>query len=100
MINCFKNPKCKNKEDTSCRNCPASSPEFLLKEKNIDIYVAILNGNVKDNYMVIAFSLMEAKSKILNLYFEDDEHCEGDLNKEGIYITITEFLNGETTNIS
>ena len=99
MSKCYKSGGCGVYENRPCNECPASKPEYLLKEKHISLYVATLNGNVKDNYMTIAFSQSEAKNKIINLYFKDDKHCEKDLSDNDIYITITEFLNGKTTAI-
>ena len=78
-----------------CNICPASKPEYKLKEDNINIYVAVLNGDIKDNYMAIGFSQEAAEQNVVNLYFNDNKHSVKDLG-ENIYITTVPFLNGQT----
>lgn len=87
-------------ENRSCEECPASKPEYLLKRENMSIFVATLNGEVKDNYMAIAFSEKEAKQKVVDAYYGDSVHTEIDLEEDDIYITVTPFLNGQTVSIS
>jgi hypothetical protein len=100
MSNCFRKGGCGPYENRSCNECPASKPEYKLKQENIDIYVAILNGEVKDNYMTIGFSEQSAKQSIIDLYFSENGHTENELSSCGIYISITAFVGGKTTNIS
>ena len=45
-----------------------------------NIYVAILTGKLKDNYIAIGSSESEAKERIIEKYFEDTIHTEADLN--------------------
>lgn len=97
MNGCYRSGGCGPYENRPCNECPASKSEYLLKDKNISVFVAVLNGEVKDNYMAIAFSRDEVKNKIISLYFKDEDHCEKDLEECGVYITVTEFLNGKTT---
>ena len=91
---------CLEEDNRPCNECPASKKEYMLKDKNISIYVAVLNGEIKDNYMAIAFSEKEAKQQVINAYFKEKGHTEKDLEKDDIYITITPFLNGKTISIS
>ena len=44
----------------------------MLKDKNISIYVAVLNGEIKDNYMAIAFSEKEAKQQVIDAYYKEN----------------------------
>ena len=69
-------------------------------QEKLDIYVATLNGNVKDNYMTIGFSEKSAKQNIIDLYFSEKGHTENELASLNIYISITGFVNGKTTSIS
>ena len=71
----------------SCSECPASKPDYLLNKD--EIYIAVLNGEVKDNYMAYAHSEKEAKERIIEGYFKNKGHTETELNKLDIYITIT-----------
>jgi hypothetical protein len=71
-----------------------------IKDKNIDIYVSVLNGEVKDNYMSIAFSEKESIQKVIDAYFGESGHAIKDLGDLGIYVTTTPFIGGKTVNIS
>ena len=99
-MSCYRSGGCGPYENRPCNECPASKKEYMLKDKNISIYVAVLNGEIKDNYMAIAFSEKEAKQQVINAYFKEKGHTEKDLEKDDIYITITPFLNGKTISIS
>lgn len=65
-----------------------------------DIYVATLEGNVKDNYMSIGTSKDMAVREIIKGYFEEEGYKEKDLEDVGIYIRITSFENGKRIDIS
>ena len=65
-MRCDRSGGCGPYENRPCNECPASKKEYMLKDKNISIYVAVLNGEVKDNYMAIAFSENEAKTIVSN----------------------------------
>jgi hypothetical protein len=92
---CYKSGGCGSYEMHACNECPASKPEYLLKEKAINIYVATLNGDVKDHYMAIGLSHSAAEQNLVNLYFNDKKHTAKDLG-DNLYITITAFTNGRT----
>ena len=81
-----------------CNSCPASKPEYQLKEKNIDIYVATLCGDIKDNYMAIGLSKSAAEQNLVDLYFGDKTHTVKDLG-EDIYIITNGFIGGQTAKI-
>ena len=89
---------CGSYEMYPCNECPASKPEYALKENKIDIYVATLNGDVKDHYMAIGLSSTAAEQNLVNLYFKDKTHTAKDLG-EGLYITTVGFLNGNLSQI-
>lgn len=99
MSKCYRSGGCGPYENCSCNECPASKPEYQLKDKNIDIYVSVLNGEVKDNYMSIAFSEKESVQKVIDAYFKESGHTIKDLDDLGIYVTTTPFIGGKTVNI-
>lgn len=66
-----------------------------MTQTNSKTFVAILVGEIKDNYMSIGHSEKEAKERIIEKYFKDTEHCENDLNEKEIYIDVLVF--DETT---
>lgn len=99
MSKCYRSGGCGPYENRSCNECPASKPEYQLKDKNIDIYVSVLNGEVKDNYMSIAFSEKESVQKVIDAYFKESGHTIKDLDDLGIYVTTTPFVGGKTVNI-
>lgn len=99
MSTCYKSGGCGYYENRSCNECPASKPEYLLRDKKIDIYVSVLNGEIKDNYMSIAFSEKESIQKVVDAYFEELGHTVVDLNNLNIYVTTTPFIGGKTINI-
>lgn len=99
MSKCYRSGGCGPYENRSCNECPASKPEYQLKDKNIDIYVSVLNGEVKDNYMSIAFSEKESVQKVIDAYFKESGHTIKDLDDLGIYVTTTPFIGGKTVNI-
>lgn len=99
MGKCYRSGGCGPYENRSCNECPASKPEYQLKDKNIDIYVSVLNGEVKDNYMSIAFSEKESVQKVIDAYFKESGHTIKDLDDLGIYVTTTPFVGGKTVNI-
>jgi hypothetical protein len=86
---CYRKGGCGPYEMYSCSECPASKPEYAMNGEKV--YVAMLNGEIKDNYMSIAFSEKSAKEKLINTYFNEKGHTESDLDKLGIYITIVSF---------
>ena len=100
MSTCYRSGGCGPYENRPCNECPASKPEYQLKDKNIDIYVSVLNGEVKDNYMSIAFSEKESVQKVIDAYFKESGHTIKDLDDIGIYVTTTPFIGGKTVNIS
>ena len=51
-------------------------------------YISMLAGELKDNYIAICFNEIEAKKRIIEKYFDGEQHSEEDLNKQGIYIDI------------
>lgn len=99
MSTCYKSGGCGCYENRPCNECPASKPEYLLRDKKIDIYVSVLNGEIKDNYMSIAFSEKESIQKVVDAYFEELGHTVVDLNNLNIYVTTTPFIGGKTINI-
>lgn len=99
MKQCYRDGGCGPYENRPCNECPASKPEYMLKQKNISIFVCMLNGEVKDNYMTIAFSEEEAKQKIIDTYFKEKNHTEKELDELGIYITVVPFNCGKTVAI-
>ena len=100
MSKCYRSGGCGPYENRSCNECPASKPEYQLKDKNINIYVSVLNGEVKDHYMSIAFSEKESVQKVVDAYFDESGHTTKDLDDFGIYVTTTPFLGGKTISIS
>lgn len=98
-MNCYKkNGSCGVYEMNSCSECPASKPEYQLKESGMDIYVATLNGNVKDHYVAIGLSETAAEQNLVNLYYGDKKHTKKDLGDE-VYITTFGFIGGNTAKI-
>ena len=100
MSKCYRSGGCGPYENRPCNECPASKPEYQLKDKNIDIYVSVLNGEVKDNYMSIAFSEKESVQKVVDAYFGESGHTVKDLDALDIYVTTTPFVGGRTISIS
>lgn len=100
MSNCYRTGGCGPYENRACNECPASRPEYQLKNWGINIYVAVLNGEIKDNYMTIGLSSEAAVEQIIKAYFGKDGCTEEELNNQGIYINITPFENGKTMNVS
>ena len=94
MEKCYKSGGCGVYENRSCNECPASKPEYILKEKNVDIYVSTLEGNVKDNYMAIGFSEESSIKNLLFAFFKDYDHTVADLVEYGIYVMTISFTNG------
>lgn len=99
MSKCYKTGGCGCYEDRACNECPASKKEYLLKDNDIDIYVSVLNGEVKDNYMSIAFSEKESIQKVIDAYFKETGHTVAELEECDVYVTTTPFINGKTINV-
>ena len=95
MSKCYKTGGC-NAKEKNCNKCVASQPEYMLKEQNINIYVATLQGNIKDNYMAIGFSPEAAIKNVLFAFFKDTNHSEADLVEHGVYVVIVSFEKGIT----
>ena len=72
--------------------------KYALDIASKDSVVLIL-GKGRDNYMAIAFSEKEAKQQVIDAYFKEKEHTEKELEENGVYITVTSFLNGKTVAI-
>jgi hypothetical protein len=68
-----------------------------LKENSL--FVAVLNGEIKDNYMSYGYSEEQVKQRIIDFYYKEGGHSEEDLEREGIFITITQFENGEIAKV-
>jgi hypothetical protein len=96
---CYKSGRCEKYETLSCNKCPANKPEYILKENHINIYVAVINGKVKDNYMAIGLTEENARQNVVNAYFGDTTHNENNLQAVDCYITVTAFINGQTTSV-
>lgn len=99
MVNCYKAGGCGSNDYKSCNECSASKPEYMLKEKNINIYVSTLEGNVKDHYMAIGLSEEASVQNLLFAYFKDTKHTKNDLVEHGIYIMTIPFTSGKCISI-
>lgn len=89
MSPCYRNGGCGPYEMYSCSECPASKKSYLLK--NLNIFVGVINGEVKDDYMAIGLTKDEAIKNCLFAYFSENGHTEKELEDYGCYITITKF---------
>lgn len=86
---CYRKGGCGPYEMLSCSECPASKPEYTLTKETL--YVGILNGEIKDNFMAVGLTENSVKEKLIKAYFNEDNHTEADLEKIDIYINIISF---------